>query len=132
MDDFGTIDPDDYPQFNRLIVVFVKRSFYMNKLGIRMGDEVTVVIYRNKEAVGEVVSTCVSDSEIIVNVTVPGKEEAIYVAEALKMASSALDYHTQRPVLRKMLEKRIAELRDLEDEAEGEPPYPIDVGDIPF
>jgi len=99
---------------------------------IKMGDEVTVLVYRNKEGIAQIVSQAVSDDEMVVNVFLESDRDLAFVSEALEAARGAIDYHAGRPGLRKMLEDRIAELKKLEDEEEGEPPYPIDVGDIPF
>lgn len=104
----------------------------MSKLGIRVGDEVTVVVYRNKVAIGEIVSYARSEVELVTSVTVSGEEDTVILHEALSAAASAVGFHMERPKLRKLLAKRIAELKDHANEGEDLPPYPVDVDDIPF
>jgi hypothetical protein len=126
-----------YTHFDVGVLMYVsldtlKGVLKMSRIGISMGDEITVIVYRNKEGVGEVVSQCVTDEELIINVTTLDDQTALYMYEALTAAARALDYHMHRPILRALLQERIAELRSYEDEEGSEPPSPIDIGDIPF
>lgn len=104
----------------------------MTVLGIRSGDEVTVIVYWNKEAVGEITSEAVSDQELATQVYTDDERTLILVHEALQMASSAVDFHLQKPSLRRLIRERIDELKAIDDRREGEEPPSPTIDDLPF
>jgi hypothetical protein len=105
----------------------------MNKSGIRAGDEVTIVIYVNKASVGEVIINAISEDEVAAGVYTDDGDTLLTMHEALKAAAGCVDYHLAKPSLKKMMDQRIAELRDMIAGEEGEPPSPANgIEGIPF
>jgi len=104
----------------------------MNHRGIWDGDEVTVIVYQNKERIGEITILAISHAEITAQVYTDNENTLISLYEGVSAALSAIKYHTERPKLREMIEERIAELKaGYEDGEEDDPPAPSTV-DLPF
>lgn len=104
----------------------------MNGVGLRDGDEATILIILNRRHAAEIIIQSINSNEVATSIYVNKDEQLFAINEALGAALSAIRYQMERPNLKRMLQKRIAELRDLESEAdEDNPPAPL-IGDIPF
>lgn len=104
----------------------------MSHIGLGAGDEVVVTVRLNKEILLDVVLHVISANMVESKMYVDQEDKLVVAKEALAATLSTVDYRLELPHLRGMVQKRINELRALADEEEGEPPYPIDEGDIPF
>jgi len=95
----------------------------LDKYGIREGQEIGVLFYRDEEFLGAVVMSPGSSGEIGIQVHYYKDEDLVVLTEAAASALGALRYESDKPRLRKMIAARIEELNALdEDEVEGNPP----------
>ncbi len=105
----------------------------MKRRGIQVGDEAYVSIRINKVLHLDVIVSSLSKSEVTAEVYGSSEADLIAVSEVLKSACGAVDYLLQKPMLHKLLQERIAQLKEEIALEEGEPPSPTDgIEDIPF
>jgi len=105
----------------------------MNHRGIWDGDEITIVVYQNKESIGEIVIHAISHAEIAAQVYTDNENTLISLYEATSAALEAIKYHTARPHLRELFEERIQELKDrIAEEKDNSPSPTDDLGGLPF
>lgn len=107
-------------------------SYQMDKHGMRKGQSYEVVVLQGERVLGAVEHEIISDDQCATNIFVKDDGDLVALYEAVNAAAAAIDFHMHKPTLRALVEERIAELRDKREGAEGEPPYPNDVTDIPF
>jgi hypothetical protein len=104
----------------------------MKHRGLIKGDEAYVSVRINKKIHVDIIVTAHSQAEILAEVHGSSEADLIAVSEALKACCGSIDYLLQKPTLKKLLEARIAELREEIAKEGSEPPYPADDSDIPF
>jgi len=104
----------------------------MKFMGLQKGDEAYVSVKINRRNIADIVVNAISSNEISEEIWCDTDADMVAVYEALKAACSGVDYQLQRPHLREMLAERIAQLKSEDEEAEGKPPCPDDLCDIPF
>lgn len=104
----------------------------MNKYGIRKGQEVACLFYRDQEFLGAAtISPTVAD-QVGIHLHYYNDEELLVLSEIAAAALGAIRFEMDKPKLRKMITERIKELSRLsEDGEEGNPPPPSTTG-LPF
>lgn len=104
----------------------------MTPSGLSDGDDYAVIVLMNKVNVGEVTGDAVSNTELTARIYTEDQKTLMLLFEIMAAAFHAIEFHMQKPHMRKLLEDRIAQIRAEEDDSEaGEPPSPT-VHDIPF
>lgn len=104
----------------------------MKKRGLRDGDSAVVSIRLNKKSLGEIVVVTIDATQVSSHIYLESEDRAIELCEILMAAYGAMKFYLSKPALKEMIQQRIDELNTLDEEAEGEPPYPDDLLDIPF
>lgn len=90
------------------------------------------MIFVDQSLLATVMIEVVAENVLTSSLIADPEADIIMLHEISAGAKESLWVACQRPQMKKLLEKRIQELRDAEDKAEGgEPPYP-NVSDIPF
>jgi len=104
----------------------------MRPQGLKKGDEAYVSVRINKALHLDVIVNCFSATEVSAEIHGSSEADLIAVSEVLKSACGAVDYLLQKPVLHKLLQERIAQLKaEIAREEEELPPPADDVGYIP-
>ena len=97
----------------------------MNNVGLARGDEYYVSVRINKQLIADFVGLTISITETSCELYLDPDANEIAVFEALKAATSTMDWHVQRPRLKQLLQERIALLKkESEEEGEDNPPPP--------
>lgn len=104
----------------------------MVNAGLKREDEVYVSVRLNKTLACDVVSHVISHNEVSTDLFLNEDVDIIATYEGLKAALAAIEWRLQQPTLKRLLNERIAQLKREDEEAEGEPPYPDSLNDIPF
>jgi len=100
--------------------------------GLFDGDDFAIVVSVNRVNVGEITGAAVSNIELTALIYTEDEKMLMLLWEVVSAGFHALEFHMQKPLMRKLLEERIAQLKAEEDDSEaGEPPYPT-VHDLPF
>lgn len=102
----------------------------MNEHGIQDGDEVTIIVKRNRKSVGEVTVLTINANEVSASVYLERPEDIFTLYEALQAGAEASKHHLHRPLLRRMLRRRIDELKE-EDRKRSEDYSPSPADDNP-
>lgn len=102
------------------------------KYGIRAGQEIGVLFYRDEEFLGAVTITPTTADQVAVQVHYYEAADLVTLTEAAATALGSLRFESDKPTLHRMIAERIAELSELsEDGEESNPPPPSTTG-LPF
>jgi len=104
----------------------------VDKYGIREGQEIGVLFYRDETFLGAVIISPSSPGEVGIQVHYYEEADLVALTEAAASALGALRYESDKPRLRLMIAKRIEELNALDEgEIEGDPPTPPTIDSVP-
>lgn len=97
----------------------------MEKYGIRKGEEVACLFYRDQKFLGAVLINATTADQVAVQLHHYDEAELLVICEIAATALGAIKFEIDKPKLHKMIADRIKELNDLsEGEGEGNPPPP--------
>lgn len=104
----------------------------MNKYGIRNGQEVACLFYRDQEFLGAAtISPTVAD-QVGIHLHYYSDEELLVLSEIAAAALGAIRFEMDKPKLRRMIAERIKELTGMSEDGEGSNPPPPSTADLPF
>jgi len=102
------------------------------KYGIRPGQEVAVLFYRDQVFLGAAIITPTTADQVGIHLHYYEDAELVVLSEIASAALGAIKFELDKPTLRRMISERIAELTLLnEGEEVGNPPPPPTI-DLPF
>lgn len=104
----------------------------MSGVGLRKGSHGMVTVSVDGQDLADVTIFAFDNASARADLYIDTDDDLIVVSEVLAAAIAAVQFKMEKPRLKKLIAKRIEELRqmDLEGE-EGVPPYP-NVDNIPF
>lgn len=105
------------------------------KYGIRKGQEIAVLFYRDQEFLGACIIQPTVEDQVGIHLHYYKDEELVVLREAAAAALGAVRFESNKPRLRKMIEERIKELTGLSEGKEGgDPPPPptTESPELPF
>lgn len=105
------------------------------KYGIRSGQEVACLFYRDQQFLGAVLIRATAADQVAVQSHYYDDDELLVIVEIASTALGALKFEVDKPKLRQMVADRIAELNGfIEGEEESNPPPPPTDGsaELPF
>lgn len=105
------------------------------KYGIREGQEIGVLFYRDEEFLGAVTIIPTTADQVGIQVHYYTAADLVTLTEAAASALGALRFESDKPTLRRMIAERIAELNALSEggeESNPPPPPTADTGFLPF
>ena len=104
----------------------------MEKYGIRPGQEVACLFYRDHEFLGACTIRPTTADQVGIQLHYYEDAELVTLCEIAAAALGAIKFEQDKPKLRAMVAARIAELRELEEEdGSDDPPPPLN-GNLPF
>jgi hypothetical protein len=105
------------------------------KYGIRAGQEIAVLVYRDQEFLGACIITPTTADQVGIHLHYYDDTELVVFIEAFSAAMGAAKFELDKPRLRKLVEERIAELNAQSEDGEGSnppPPPTASNGEFPF
>lgn len=105
------------------------------KYGIRAGQEVACLFYRDQEFMGACIITPTIADQVGIHLHYYEDAQLIILSEIAAATLAAIKFEMDKPKLRQMINERIRELEELsEGEQEDDPPAPPTSGseEIPF
>jgi hypothetical protein len=107
----------------------------VDKYGIRKGQEVACLFYRDQEFLGACIIEPTTTDQVGIHLHYYNDAELVVLSEIAAAAHAAIKFEMDKPRLRAMVKERIRELEELsEGEEGGDPPPPPTTGsvEIPF
>lgn len=96
-----------------------------NKYGIRQGEEISVLLYRDREFLGACVITATLLDQCSVRLHYYDDDLLVVFIEAFATALGAAKFEVDKPRLRQMVAERLLELNKESEDGEGSnPPTP--------
>lgn len=103
-----------------------------NKYGIRKGQEIAVLFYRDHDFLGAAIIQPTVEDQVGIHLHTYDEADLVVLQEAAAAALGAIRFESDKPRLRKMIADRIKELSELgEQDGSSDPPAPLN-GNLPF
>jgi hypothetical protein len=104
----------------------------MSKYGIRPGQEVACLFYRDHEFLGACTIRPTTADQVGIQLHFYEDTELVTLCEIAAAALGAIKFEQNKPRLRAMVAERIRELEELEREEDLDDPPPPPNGNLPF
>lgn len=105
------------------------------KYGIRKGQEIAVMFYRDQEFLGAAIIQPTVEDQVGIHLHTYDDTDLLVLSEAAAAALGAIRFEIDKPRLRKAIAERIKELEELSEGEEGSnppPPPTTDSPELPF
>lgn len=102
------------------------------KYGIREGEEIGVLFYRDQEFVGACIIKPTAADQVGIQLHFYEDSDLVFLLEAAKAAMGSISFEMDKPRLRQMIAERILELNAFSEGEERSNPPPPPTTDLPF
>lgn len=103
-----------------------------SKYGIRAGQEIGVLFYRDQEFLGACLIRATTAEQVAIELHTYEDEDLLVLKEAALAASGAISFEMDKPRLKRMVADRIKELNEQSEGGEGSYPPTPPTTDLPF
>jgi hypothetical protein len=104
----------------------------MKQLGMRDGDGGAILLRLNRNSLGEITVRNIGGTEVVAHVYYEDRESLIAMSEMLVASLNAVNYLLHKKKLKHLIEARIEELKNMDEEAGWDNPPAPSISDIPF